>query len=168
MRERLLKLLEKGLVRSTLTSPVSSVRNSWTSEKSSPLPSPYESILMEEITESPMLDAPPPLIPKSIEAVSLFTVEPLEIARQLTIIDFHLFVKIPVQEFVGKSMPCVSNLIQRFNHVTQWVISEILFCKNVKERSKVIKQFIKIAEVILFSYNRNVLNYRISIAWVLL
>lgn len=48
---------------------------------------------------------PPPIIPRNLKKVKFMDIEPLELARQLTIMDGRLFQRITPQECLGKAWP---------------------------------------------------------------
>ena len=49
--------------------------------------------------------APPPIVSRNLKKIKFLDVEPLEIARQLTILDSRLFSKITVDECLSKAWP---------------------------------------------------------------
>ena len=111
-----------------------------------------------------------PHLPKNINAkekvVPILTYHPEELARQLTLIDYNLFTSIKPLECLNQNWmhktqkeelaPNILAMIRRFNDVSTWVASEILKCKDLALRTKVLKQIIEIAEVcfiIFYSFN---------------
>ena len=48
---------------------------------------------------------PSPIIPRNLKKIKLLDIEPLELARQLTIMDGRLFQRITPQECLGKAWP---------------------------------------------------------------
>jgi len=93
---------------------------------------------------------------KSSESVSNFTDIPAtELARQITIIDHHLFSLIPVKEFLNKNFgseetsPNIAAISSQFNRISQWVSSEIVTTPNYKQRIKVLGYFIDVAVKLL-------------------
>ena len=97
---------------------------------------------------------PSPILPKSLRRIKFLDVDPLEIARQLTIMEYELFSKVQSHELLQKEWnnPSgaeggVRRMIDFSNSVTYWVASAILFEKDVKKRCNVIKHFILIADV---------------------
>jgi len=90
-------------------------------------------------------DYPPqPKIPEDFQ-LSIFTVKPIEFARQITLYDFECFSTITVSEFLNKAW-CVDNLkyrspnvlkmINRFNNLSKWVTHFIVSEANLKIRKK--------------------------------
>ena len=109
---------------------------------------------------------PKPVIPKpalnrinSIKDQSPFTLvdfDPLEVARQLTLMESNIFASIEHREFLDLSWmkedkelkaPNLLRLIRWNNHVVNWQISEILIQKDVKVRATVIERIIMVAQV---------------------
>jgi hypothetical protein len=77
-----------------------------------------------------------------------------DLVNSLTVIHFGIFQKIRPKEFLNQSWmksdrrtkaPNIFHSIQRSNQVGMWVATEILSVKDVKERAKVLKHFIKCA-----------------------
>lgn len=67
-------------------------------------------------------EAPKPLVPRQLQSPSLLDFHPLEVARQLALIDWELFAAIPHQEFVAKAWdnPASSPVSQKwFNYYEQ-------------------------------------------------
>ena len=82
---------------------------------------------------------------------------PLEVARQLTLIEFDLYRLLRPEEFLGLAWskknsdinaPNVKQMISRFNLVSQWVGTEILQRggENMNERKRLLLFFIKVAQ----------------------
>jgi hypothetical protein len=87
-----------------------------------------------------------------------------EIARQLALIDFEIFSKIESKEFfdqqwVGEQKeicaPNITAFTERFNLVSQWVITEIVTKERLEARVRSICKFIKIAKRSLDINNYN-------------
>lgn len=83
-------------------------------------------------------------------------IDPLEIARQMTLIDQSLFLKLEPSEFLGgswnktgasKLAPNIYNCIVRFNITSRWVIAEILREESQKTRILLLSHFLRVAEV---------------------
>ncbi|GAB7339223.1 hypothetical protein MBLNU457_5880t1 [Dothideomycetes sp. NU457] len=101
---------------------------------------------------------PAPLIPKNIKKLKFLDIDPLEFARQLTIIESRLYCKIKPTECLNKTWqkklaegeadPAsnVKALILHSNQLTNWVAQMILTQADVKRRQVVIKQFVSIAD----------------------
>ncbi|KXN69700.1 cell division control protein [Conidiobolus coronatus NRRL 28638] len=99
-------------------------------------------------------EAPTPILPKNLSKFKLLDLDPLEIARQLTIVDSRLYNDLKPVEFLNKawsrkdniSSPNVTRLIERFNQVNYWVAESILTQHDAKKRCTVIRRFISVAE----------------------
>ena len=78
----------------------------------------------------------------------LMSLDPLELARQMTLLEASLFSKITPIEFLSsikKKHPTVQAIVDRFNQVSHWVATEIILAPTHKTRAVVIKFFIKVA-----------------------
>jgi len=115
--------------------------------------------------------APEPRVPKNIwsQTLKIFDIEDEEIARQLTLMDFEIFYNIKATELLNQSWnkpklrhrsPNVLILINRFNEISQWTASSILSYSKIKDRSRIMARFIKIAEYCMKSLN----NFNTSMA----
>jgi len=76
------------------------------------------------------------------------------VARQLTLIECHLFKLIQPKECLNQAWskaslrdlaPNILNLTDRFNQVSKWVGTEILQVSPLKERARVLRYFIDVA-----------------------
>jgi len=99
---------------------------------------------------------PTPLLPKgdSLGGYGLLDLHPVEVARQLTLIESHLFKQIQPKECLNQAWnrpalkpqaPNILNLIDRFNQVSRWVQSEVVHEATVRTRAKVLRRFIEVA-----------------------
>jgi len=82
--------------------------------------------------------------------------DPLEVARQLTLIEFDLFKAITAQECLGQAWnkpdhdiiaPNLSAMTKHFNTFTLWVCTEVVREEKVASRAKSIAKFIVITKV---------------------
>ncbi|KAK5579589.1 hypothetical protein RB653_009273 [Dictyostelium firmibasis] len=78
-------------------------------------------------------------------------IDELEIAKQLTLIDFENFRRIkPIDLLTCVDLkhktPHITNIMDRFNNVSTWVSTTIVRGENLKNRVKIMNKFIKIAE----------------------
>ena len=83
---------------------------------------------------------PPPILPRNLKKLKFNDIEPLELARQLTIMDGRLFQRITAQECLGKAWPKqfgndapnISAMIDMSNAVRPPVILflSFVFCNN--------------------------------------
>lgn len=113
-------------------------------------------------------DAKQELMDPALE-VDILQAQPEDIARQLTLKDFKLFSAIESLEYIDflwkKDEKKYQNLLAftaRFNWVVNWVQSEVCSQRVTRRRADVIKQFIKIAELLLECSNFNSLFAVIS------
>lgn len=105
--------------------------------------------------------APTPIIPKNMKKLKFLDIDPLELARQLTIIESRLYSKIRPTECLNKTWqkkikpddpePAsnVKALILHSNQLTNWVAEMILSQSDVKKRVMVIKHFVNVADVLI-------------------
>eukprot|EP00455_Lapot_gusevi_P022964 TRINITY_DN2390_c0_g1_i2.p1 TRINITY_DN2390_c0_g1~~TRINITY_DN2390_c0_g1_i2.p1 ORF type:complete len:489 (+),score=135.39 TRINITY_DN2390_c0_g1_i2:211-1467(+) len=100
---------------------------------------------------------PKTLIRPNIPAAQFIFIDAdeLELARQLTLMDFATFKQIQSREFLNKAWgepnkeilaPNVCAMIDRFNMINSWVQLEILGQENISKRVAMLKKIIKIAE----------------------
>lgn len=96
---------------------------------------------------------PPPILPTNLGSVSLMTIDPEELARQLTVIEFGLFTAIRPWEFLGQAWsknrekaPNILAMIHWSNHVGCVVWTTILQPTDPRERATAMKQWIRVAE----------------------
>jgi len=112
--------------------------------------------------------APLPIVSKSLSAakIKFVDLDPLEIARQLTIMESTIFNSINASEFLGKAWsttaadtlsPHIRQLIERANKVTAFVVEAIVQEETPKKRLELIKHFILISEKCLVLNNFNTL-----------
>ncbi|BGP40628.1 cell division cycle-related protein [Rhodotorula kratochvilovae] len=113
---------------------------------------------------------PPPILPRNLKKFKLTDIEPLELARQLTIMDGRLFQRITAQECLGKAWPKqfggeaanISAMIDMSNAVTRWVTETILAQDDLKKRATIIKHFVALAERCLSLNNFSTLIHIIA------
>ncbi|CCJ29719.1 unnamed protein product [Pneumocystis jirovecii] len=91
------------------------------------------------------LNTPPPLLPKNLKKFKLLDLDPLEIARQLTIIEKCLN-KAWSKNFANDIAENIKSMILKSNQITGWVTHSILSQSEVKKRVDIIKHFINIAD----------------------
>ncbi|KAI8811953.1 ras guanine nucleotide exchange factor domain-containing protein [Cladochytrium replicatum] len=109
---------------------------------------------------------PPPIVPKNLRRFALMDLDPVEVARQLTLMESRIFYRIQPYELmnqewaksVGSSMAVnVKDMAALSTKVTGWVAETIIMERDLKKRSAVLKQFIKIGDVCLELKNFNTL-----------
>ncbi|KAF8583321.1 ras GEF [Ramaria rubella] len=97
---------------------------------------------------------PAPIIPKINRPMKLLDIEPLELARQLTIMESKLFAKIRPMECLnrgrdgrpGDSDDNISAIIDTSNKVAEWVADAVLSKDDSRKRAAIVKQFIAVAD----------------------
>jgi len=117
------------------------------------------------------LDPPPePLIPEEIpeDAIKILDIHPLELARQLTLIEQEIYLRITCKELTELTKtkgilkdykcPWIDRLYKRLDEIAPWVATEIVTSVNLNLRVEVIKRFIKIAEYCHTFQNYSTLN----------
>lgn len=104
------------------------------------------------------IDLPPPIVPKNLKKFKFLDIDPVEFARQLTIIESSFYNKVKPQECLNKTWqrkvegpgigPAanVKALILHSNQLTNWVAQMILTQQDLKKRVNVMKHFIAIAD----------------------
>ncbi|KAG1474204.1 hypothetical protein G6F56_000494 [Rhizopus delemar] len=97
---------------------------------------------------------PEPILPKSLKRIQLLDLDPHELARQMTLLDFRLYNCIKAAECLDKNWgkpdahiaTNVKALIEHANQVTAWVTDSILSHEEIKKRATVLKHWISVAE----------------------
>ncbi|KAI6005367.1 ras guanine nucleotide exchange factor domain-containing protein [Pisolithus marmoratus] len=105
-------------------------------------------------TITPNLVSPPTsIMPKTNKKLKLLDVEPLELARQLTILESHLYQRIRPMECLQRAREQktdhhdnIARVIQTSNRIANWVADNVLSNEDSRKRATVIKQFILIAD----------------------
>lgn len=104
-------------------------------------------------------NAPTSILPKSMKKLKFESIDPLEFARQLTIVESRLYGRIKPVECLekiwerkenddsGGRAPNVRALILHSNQVTNCVAEMILAHNEVRKRVNVIKHYIQVADV---------------------
>jgi son of sevenless-like protein len=100
-------------------------------------------------------DCPPPILPRNLKKMKFLDLDPLEIARQLTVLESKFFNLVEPVEFLKKAWSDkdsdisfnVKNVVKTSNLITSWVAQSVLVCRDIKVRASYIKQFIQVAEV---------------------
>jgi son of sevenless-like protein len=102
---------------------------------------------------------PTPILPKNMKRLKFLDIDPIEFARQLTIIESKLYGKIKPMECLNKTWqkklqpgepdPAanIKQLILHSNQLTNWVAQMILNQTDVRRRVVVIKHFVSVADV---------------------
>jgi son of sevenless-like protein len=94
---------------------------------------------------------PPPIIPKNSKRLRLLEIDPLEMARQLTIMESTLYNRIKPVECLNKlwSQPDANTenikaMIFNSNRLTMWTAEVILAQEEIKRRVQIIKHLIQV------------------------
>ena len=105
------------------------------------------------------------IIPEITDSIfDVFCWDPVEIARQISIITQFLFRNIGCQELLSagwtkkdkmEKSPNITKLIIRFNKISKWIMEEILSYDSSKDRAKVIEIFLCVAEELRKIHNLN-------------
>ena len=95
--------------------------------------------------------------PKRILKLKVADIDPVELARQISLLDWNLFNGIELSQLLGsvwskENIPHVQNMQVQSNNLTGWVIYSILHGADAKKRAKMICLFIEVAEVCLDVY----------------
>ncbi|CAG8444390.1 17445_t:CDS:10 [Acaulospora morrowiae] len=116
---------------------------------------------------------PPSILPKNMKKIKFLELDPLEIARQLTIIESTLYNKIQPVECLNKAWSKEENvggeiaenikaMIVNSNQITGWVAESILNQPEIKKRCLLIKHFVAVADKCRTLNNFNSLTAIIS------
>lgn len=110
-------------------------------------------------TQPSIRNSPKPILPRNLDKIDFLKVDPIEIARQLTILESHVFGKVQVNELLNKAWqkkkdehaaelaPNVRALIRYSNQLSNWVGGLVLQQSDLKRRAQVINQIIHVARV---------------------
>lgn len=128
---------------------------------------------MKKIVQNP-ISGPDPIIPKSLLNIQLLDTDPLEMARQLSIMDFRLYSSIRPIELLGKAWSRegadaavavnIKQSIKYCNRLTAWVSHSILSYDEAKKRATVIKYWAQVADVSFYLSHNNDLHIFISLS----
>ncbi|ELR24733.1 aimless RasGEF, putative [Acanthamoeba castellanii str. Neff] len=105
---------------------------------------------------------PEPVVPSNIcsPLLTLFDVPPIELARQLTIIEFARFKAIKLWSRSGSlkdKAPNVLAMINAFNEFCTWVATSIVTQERIKDRVKTMEYFVRTAKHLYRLKNFNTL-----------
>ncbi|TFY69536.1 hypothetical protein EVJ58_g335 [Rhodofomes roseus] len=98
--------------------------------------------------------SPAPLYPRNNRKIKLLDIDPIEIARQLTLMEFAMYKKIRPMECLlrskeskpGKHNDNFSQIIQLSNRIANWVAESVLDREDSKKRALIVKHFITVAD----------------------
>jgi len=96
---------------------------------------------------------PVPIIPKASKKLKLLEFDPLEVARQLTMIECQLYMKIRPSECLTRSREQrsenhdnIAAIIETTNKIAHWVADTVLSKGDSRKRASIVKQFISVAD----------------------
>jgi len=98
---------------------------------------------------------PKSIYPKNMSDFAFLDLDPVEIARQETLIEHSLYKQIRPRECLNQSWnksnkelvaPNIHAIIQRFNNFNRFLISLIVQTKNLQKRAKLIERIICVAQ----------------------
>jgi hypothetical protein len=107
---------------------------------------------------------PKSIIPTVTTNLALYDMDPIEIARQITLIEFELYKAISPTQCLNQAWnkngkeetaPDVLKMIRWSNDISAWVNTEILKREAPKDRADNIKFFIRIAQALFDIRNFN-------------
>ena len=112
----------------------------------------------KHLVPTPINNAPPPVVPKSLRKIKVLDIDPTEFARQLTILEYQHYARIKPGEFLNKTWQKkgtndaqprtnVNTMILHSNQLASWVGGTILGQSEIKKRVMLIKHFVNIADV---------------------
>ncbi|KAF9267558.1 ras GEF [Marasmius fiardii PR-910] len=97
--------------------------------------------------------APPPILPKTSKKLKLLDIEPLELARQLTLLESSLYQKIRPMECLqrareqkAENMDNIAFVIQTSNRIADWVAESVLSKDDSRRRAATVKHLISVAD----------------------
>ncbi|CAL1713340.1 unnamed protein product [Somion occarium] len=106
-------------------------------------------------TTNTLPNAPPaPILPKSSKKLKLLDIDPVELSRQLTLMEATLYKKIRPMECLqrsreakpGKTPDNITSIIQLSNRIANWVADTILEREDSRKRATIVKHFISVAD----------------------
>ncbi|OQE36019.1 hypothetical protein PENCOP_c012G04499 [Penicillium coprophilum] len=108
---------------------------------------------------SSILAPPKPILPRRLDKLQFLRLDAKEIARQLTIMEAHMFGKVHRDELLNKNWqkkesintpelaPNVRALIRYSNQLSNWVCALILAESELKKRTQVIGHLVNVANI---------------------
>ena len=99
-------------------------------------------------------NAPPPIVPRNLRHLKLLDLDPVELARQITLMESVAYCRIQPAEFLKKAWSekesdtsvNIKAMIAMTNQVSGWIVQTILTEREVKKRALYVKLFVQIAE----------------------
>jgi hypothetical protein len=104
--------------------------------------------------------APIPFLPINMSyrstGLSFFDLHPVEIARQMTLLEHGAFLATPTDEWCSANWQnSIGRVIMRFNDLSRWVTSEVVTADTVEYRALLVRRFVVIASTCLSLNNFN-------------
>ncbi|KAG0229944.1 hypothetical protein BGW42_001272 [Actinomortierella wolfii] len=117
--------------------------------------------------------APPPITPRNLKKIRFLEIDPLEFARQLTIMEANVYNKIRPVECLAKAWTSedpqiaakavnIKKMIETSNLYSNWINELVLSEKEIKKRVMVIRQLVAIAEKLRQLNNFSMLSATIA------
>jgi len=112
-----------------------------------------------------------PTVQSSDPKFTILDWDPVEIARQLTLIEFTIYKAVQSHELLNlnwnkkdktEKAPNILNMIHTSNRVCRWVETEILCESNAKIRANILGHFIRVAQACLKLNNFNAVMEMLS------
>jgi son of sevenless-like protein len=104
----------------------------------------------------------------SISLIHVHDIDPVELARQITLMENNLFCRIRPNEMIGQEFKKkvgtsqaihVKAMIQKSTQITSWVSDSILSESDAKKRAQVLKYWIKVGDVRILSTFSSYLSF---------
>ncbi|KAF9973435.1 hypothetical protein BGZ73_003328 [Actinomortierella ambigua] len=148
--EKIKEFSESALMRETMSFP--SVQLIKLVEKRETSDGSFRRMVLNLTTQ-----APPPITPRNLKKFKFIEVDPLEMARQLTIMESAIYNKIKPVECLGKAWASedpeiaakavnIKKMIDISNSFANWISELMLTERDVKKRVGIIKHLIVLAE----------------------
>jgi hypothetical protein len=107
-----------------------------------------------------LLPPPIPFLPINMSyrstGLSFFDLHPVEIARQMTLLEHNAFLATSLDEWCGAEWQgTIGQVIIRFNDMSRWVSTELVSADTVEYRALLVRRFIVIASTCLSLNNFN-------------
>ncbi|KAF5318244.1 hypothetical protein D9611_014672 [Ephemerocybe angulata] len=108
---------------------------------------------MKSLINTNLAPPPPPIVPKNGKRLRLTDVDPLELARQLTIMESQLYQRIKPMECLQRAreqktenMDNIAVVIQTSNKIADWVADLVLGKEDSRKRANIVKHLISVAD----------------------